>query len=424
MKLIKQDKPSLHQLFGSHVSSGTFVIFSISILSMLLYNYIKIQSFYYESPDGTLYLSIAQNLVKNGHFIQTARPHEVNMVVPPGAPLLFAVILALTYSHVNIIMFQYALFGLSAVLLSKAAGFFSKTAAVLVPALFVSACIHVGQPNPSALLTENYSMFLMCLSLYLFLHPRMSVRRKVLLLVPVWFYGFLVRPVLGGLLAMSLAAMAVLVIRKEIPVKCLAAYLVVFAAVLSLNACMNYRETGYWILLESYGAIPMYQANNPNTKTTDYSSNQAFEFADEYFQEVYQNQDLDMYQRNKLLKERASEFIRGNLPFVLQNASVRYRRFYLKTNWNWNFFIFFLALAFFLRRKRLSLTAVLLLAAAFLVSTAVPAFGLYIFRYSIPCIPFYSLFNGTLYCLAGEATWKRLSCPAEKGEKEETESHK
>lgn len=270
-------------LFGN---SEALAVFSLAIVSMLLYNYLKFQTFYYPSPDGDLYLSIARNFIQNGHFIQTARPHEVNMIVPPGVPLIFTVVLGLTYSYVNIIIVQYVLFGLSAALLAKAAGFFSRTTFYIVPVLFVSACVYIGTPNPSSLLTETYTVFLLSLSLFIFLRPDRSAVWKASLLLPIQFFALLVRPVVGGLLAAVYAGMAVLVFRKKIPFKRLAAYSAAFAAVLALNTWVNYRETGYAVMLEDYGAPAAYLANNSNTKTTHYDSSLAFEFGDSYFKSI------------------------------------------------------------------------------------------------------------------------------------------
>ena len=86
-------------------------------------------------------------------------------------------------------------------------------------------------------------------------------------------------------------------------------------------------------------------------------------------------------------------------------------KFYLTSFWNYNFLLFFLALALFWRKKLMSPASALLLAAAFLLVTTVPAFGLFILRYSIPCIPFYALINGTLYSLAAESAGRRLISP-------------
>ena len=49
-------------------------------------------SLYLQSDDGDLYLSIARNLLQNGHFIQTARPIEA-FVVPPGLPAMCTLLL-------------------------------------------------------------------------------------------------------------------------------------------------------------------------------------------------------------------------------------------------------------------------------------------------------------------------------------------
>lgn len=389
---------------------STLLVFFMSILTMVIYNYRLYQSIFVLAGDSMLYLSVAQNFVHTGHFIQNSRLHEVNMVVPPGVPLLLTLVLAMTHTY-GIIIFQYVLFGLSAVLLSKAAGTFSKAAACLAPLLFVSSCVYAGSPNPSTLMTETYYIFLMCLSLFLFFHPSMSNQKKVLLLVPVLFYTLLVRPVLGALLGEALAVMAVFVLQKKIPAKRLVAYLVSFAAILAVNTCVNYRETGHLIMLEDYGASAVYIANNPNASTDAYNLDLLDELVDDYYREIESNPDLDRYQKNVLEKERASEFISENLPLVLKNAAIKYKHLYLPNQWNWNFLFLFISFAVLFWKKKLSLPAVLLLVTAFCLSTIPPAFGLYSPRYSTPCIPFYTLFNGILYGLAGEAVWRWLCWP-------------
>lgn len=396
----------------------SFLIFFLSIFAMMVHNFRAYQTLYVLSGDSALYLSIAQNFIRNGHFIQIARPHNVNMVVPPGVPLILTLVLAMTYTY-GIIIFQYVLFGLSAVLLSNAAGTFSKAATYFVPLLFVFSCFGADCPNPSTLMTETYYVFLLCLSLFLFLHPSMSGPQKVLALVPIQFCMLLVRPVLGALLVEALVVMVIFVLQKKIPVKRLVAYLISFAAILAINICVNYRETGYLIMLEDYGAVPAYIANNPNASTAEYNIDLLDELVDDYFKEVYNNPDLDTYQQNCLLKERTAEFIKENLPFVLKNTAIKYRRLYLTERWNWNFFFLFLSFVVLLWKKKLSFPAALLLVIAFFLSTIPPAFGIYSSRYSIPCVPFYMLFNGVLYSLAGEAILRRLYQAGNAGPTEE-----
>lgn len=120
-----------------------------------------------------------------------------------------------------------------------------------------------------------------------------------------------------------------------------------------------------------------------------------------------------MYQKSALLGPRTAEFVKENLPFVLENTRVKYEQLYQTRYWNYNFYCFFLALVVFWWKKRLSPASALLLAAAFFLVTIVPASGLFILRYSVPCIPFYALINGSLYGLAIEAAGRRL-IPLEK----------
>lgn len=106
-----------HKRDSLYVCSLT-VIFLFTVGWAMVSNYMKYQAFYIVEPDGTLYLSIADNFIKNGHFIQTARPYEVNFIVPPGLPLILTVLKGLTYNIYCIIAFQYVLFGATAVLLT------------------------------------------------------------------------------------------------------------------------------------------------------------------------------------------------------------------------------------------------------------------------------------------------------------------
>lgn len=54
------------------------LVFTFSIIYLMLYIYKMKNTLYISSSDGKLYLSIADNFLKNGHFIQTARPNDIN----------------------------------------------------------------------------------------------------------------------------------------------------------------------------------------------------------------------------------------------------------------------------------------------------------------------------------------------------------
>jgi len=65
--------------------------FSAVVLFWVKCNLTEYGSLYIETPDGNLYLSIANNFIENGHFVQTSRPYELNFVVPPGLPAILTV---------------------------------------------------------------------------------------------------------------------------------------------------------------------------------------------------------------------------------------------------------------------------------------------------------------------------------------------
>ena len=65
----------------------------------------------HQTPDATVYLSIADNFVKSGHFIQTNRAVE-GMVVPPGTPVILTIFRILRFSNRMIMYVQILMFGI------------------------------------------------------------------------------------------------------------------------------------------------------------------------------------------------------------------------------------------------------------------------------------------------------------------------
>lgn len=378
------------------------VVFLYTITTLIRFNTAFYGTLYLESPDGTLYLSIAENFLDNGHFIQKARPWEINMVVPFGTPLLYTILLLIFQNFYTIIAIQYLLYGIAvtilAVAVKKLAG--SYWAYIIVPKIFISFRDFIKEPNPGYLLTETYTIFFLCLFIYLLIANQYSEKRIIALYICA-FSGYCFRPVTGVIILIPLLLAIWDIIksfrnRKKRRCKILKYMLpVLFSAVILIaNGMINYKETGRFVLIENYGGVPAYQANNINTKTTAYSSNLAKDFSDEYFFEIYENSNLDMNEKNELLNARTSEFIRGNLEFVLHNAVIRYRQFYHMPEHGFNLILFFLCVLFLALFSGYRKGVWVLISMAFLGATIVPAFGLYIPRYGIPCIPFYSLAYG------------------------------
>lgn len=75
------------------------------------------------TPDGDLYMSIADNMVQSGHFVETISNNGA--VYPFGLPFFCYLIKLVfgigTVGIYGILILQYALYGLTAVMISRTA---------------------------------------------------------------------------------------------------------------------------------------------------------------------------------------------------------------------------------------------------------------------------------------------------------------
>ena len=88
--------------------------------AMLLYERIRLGAIGNLTADAELYLSVADNFLNTGHFIQCIRWFP-GFVVPPGMPLILLILRLLKFSVPMIIGFQACMFGLSCLLLEETA---------------------------------------------------------------------------------------------------------------------------------------------------------------------------------------------------------------------------------------------------------------------------------------------------------------
>lgn len=86
---------------------------------ILIYNVTKTGTLYTATPDGDLYLSVADNFWKTGHFIQTARPYEKDMIVPFGFPAILTVLKVIFRDNLGIVFVQYFIFTATGFLIGK-----------------------------------------------------------------------------------------------------------------------------------------------------------------------------------------------------------------------------------------------------------------------------------------------------------------
>ena len=198
--------------------------------------------------------------------------------------------------------------------------------------------------------------------------------------MPILLIGSLIRTVLFTLFFIDIVIYIVLLIKNKHSFKFLLKFSIVVIAILSINTMVNYRETGEFIPIQNYGAIPIYQANNANTSTKAYSSSISEQFSDDYFFEVYNNKELTTSEKSRLLSEETKKYVMSNLSTVIKNALIKFKNMFI-TPYYLDFYVWVIGsiiLFVVTRRKEL-----IYLFFTNLIIMILTSFGLNIFRYSI-----------------------------------------
>ncbi len=341
------------------------------------------------TADAELYLSIADNFVQNGHFIQTARP-VAGFVVPPGVPFVLTLMRLAGFTLPMITAVHGILFGTDCILLYQTArGLFGRCGicAPLIFALAYLRCrLYLGN-----IFVEHWYLFLLCLLVRLLIR-KIGEKKKALLLVLCSLTAWMTRPVL---LPVYLAAMGHLI---RVSRRCRSARPFLAAALVSVlvlagNLAVNFRETGEWILLQNYSGLDFYKAFHPDAAVT---RAQNMDFRDPVLDSICSDSSLSMTQKTQRLMAMAKEFVREDPAGILAKMAKRGYELYGRC--------FFFApaaalaggLAFCRNRKReegvLPLTVNLILAAA---SCA----GIPELRYTMPVWPLAAIHIPALFSL-------------------------
>lgn len=359
------------------------MIFIFVLLFIPIYNLINYNELYTPSGDGDLYISIAENFLQTSHFIQNVRPHEINMVVPPGLPSILTILYFIGHTTSFVIFVQYLLFALFSVVLYKAINNFYPNKIISILGVIIycfSDAILTSTGSPRYIMTEVYTQFIFIAVLYVMSIKKYDFEVKTKLLMPILLIGSLIRTVLFTLFFIDIVIYIVLLIKNKHSFKFLLKFSIVVIAILSINTMVNFRETGEFIPIQNYGAIPIYQANNANTSTKAYSSSISEQFSDDYFFEVYNNKELTTSEKSRLLSEETKKYVMSNLSTVIKNALIKFKNMFI-TPYYLDFYVWAIGsiiLFVVTRRKEL-----IYLFFTNLIIMILTSFGLNIFRYSI-----------------------------------------
>ena len=272
-------------------------------------------------PDAKLYYSIAENFCATGHFIQIDRDSAL-FVVPFGVPLILTILRMIGFTLPMIVALQYLMLGTACMLLYKTERIlFGKGG--FAP-IFYCVALFRARISLSDIYLEHYFLLLTVVLLYLSVRTDMADRKRLTLMNLTGMYMVACRPVLIPAYIAVLIYTLVLVCRRRITAGRFAVLLLIPVLVFGANTLVNYRETGYPIVMDSYSGDDFYWANNPNASADYYSRDVAESFGEEYWA-VWRNPELDRVKKNELLKEMGTEWILNNPGRFLSNTIQKFK---------------------------------------------------------------------------------------------------
>ena len=289
---------------------------------LLMYEYYRMGKIGNLTADGRLYLSVADNFLTNGHFIQYVRWFP-GFVVPPGLPLILLLLRVLCFTETMIIGFQTILFGGSCLLLAESERELFGRAGLspLVYLLGYMRCrLLLGN-----IMVEHYYLFLMCLILWLILGA--GTRRKLLWLNLAGLFLLLTRPALSPVYLAVLGVTLSSSWKKRKPVDAVAALLLPILA-LGLNLAINYRETGEIILLESYSGTDLYITACADAPVT---IEEGENYLDETRDAIYYDDNMTMAEKSSKLGSMAKVYVREHPGEYLWKSVRRFGVLFLKS---------------------------------------------------------------------------------------------
>lgn len=354
-------------------------------LAVLAFNLVR-GTFVDIGPDAKLYLSIADNFISTGHFIQTARPIE-KFVVPFGVPLILTVFRAVRLSVEAIIAVQHFMLGLTCMLLYKTEHvLFGKGG---FASLFFCVAMLRTRLNPNNIYLEHYFLLLLAVLLYLSVQTEMPDKKRLTLMNAAGVYMVACRAVLAPVYIAVLVYSFVVFLRRRISAGRFAAFLLIPVVLFGCNTLVNYRETGYPIVMDSYSGDGFYCANNPNA-STGYYSRSIFDTIGDAYYAVKDDPNLDFVEKNERLKEMGKEWVLENPGKFLTNTVQKFREDFI---WIWRYTLIpcFLGAMHMIATEQKRRKWVILTLAINLIVAVITSMGLVVPRYTVVVWPLAAL---------------------------------
>lgn len=384
---LKTGSPESEKKALKTLSIKCAAVFIASITVFVSYVLIRLgyENLFRSFGDGHLYVSLADNILDNGHFIQTIRTERDNMVVPFGLPLMLLPFRLITRSDVPLELLPFAVFGATSVLAFLSERRLFGTSGMLSAAFLTLAYMFRYECSPVFFCcTEVWYTFFLYAALYAFSREDDALPRRLGWVNALTFWAMCIRPVLSPVYICAAVYTVLCAAKRRLSIKRAAAYLLIPAAVMLVFTGINYRETGQPVLFENYAAPDLWSANNPDSKPLE-------DKVYELYLEMEATTGIDYARDNALYKAKIREYIAQYPGKFISDTAKKFLALYV---FDWRFAIFpVLAAAAVLiirdRRRRLFFAV---LTGLMLFLAIISSVGLYINRYTFFVVPFWNVF--------------------------------
>ena len=299
------------------------VLLTVPALLMVLVEYRHMGEFGFQTPDARVYISIADNYVSTGHFIQTERDVS-GLVVPPGVPAILTVFRLLHFSDEMIIAVQILMFGLCNIMLYETECQINGKgiwAPIIYTLAYMRCWICLG-----LFLVEHYYLFLLCLAVRIMYREYEEKKKLLLHLNIIGLAMVLVRPLLSPIY-LTIIGYTLYWSLKNRNRKLVVFSLLLPVFVFSVNVAVNYRETGEIILLENYSASDMYTASRLGSPIY---IEEAQNFPDEVYTSIVSDESLSASEKNMVFKKLTKENLKDHFWIYIRNGILRGHELFFK----------------------------------------------------------------------------------------------
>lgn len=360
-------------------------VFLISIATYLVYITLRRHSLFIDFGDGNLYISIADNLLKTGHFTQTERLNRLNMIVPFGVPMLLTPLRMLTKSVVPILILQLVLYGTTNIFAFLAEKNFFGTSGVFSVLFLWLATFYRVECSPACIgCTEIWYIFLITAELFVLSLDKLQLAKKLLWLNILTYTGMVIRPFLSPLFIITvILTLYLCLIRKRAAFSGFVPFYIISSLIIVLFLFVNHKESGQWVAFQNYTAMDLWWANNENSDPIKRNIVDFYQYLDSTV-------GIDYARDNEMYSLMFREYVISHPGKFIHDTLLKFYIMYVE---HWFFAIIPAAASvvlFFIRKNRHCVLFAALFALSVVMSVSAST-AMICHRYTVFIVPLYAL---------------------------------